>query len=192
MDITKLIIRGQSKTLAIRHLGLRGCPIVDLRDIPEFQAKNIDVAVFTPQHKWRNLWIKEDPGMHPAGNIMVELSTERLGNIFEGWYYKCKADILCYVDESTGDLYFLPWQKVHNYVETLIEYDKTLICKISNPYDVNCLEDVIPLNIKNHLLPNKLIIKISHSETIKRAAACRAAGIYYEPNSSSSTLIIPA
>ena len=42
--------------------------------------------------------------MHKTGNIMIELSMSRKTGLYDGWFYKCKADILCYVDAHAGNL----------------------------------------------------------------------------------------
>lgn len=192
MDCVTFQVGEEGENRVIEYLESRGCTVIDLRSIPEYQDRDIDIAIHTPDGLWRNVEIKTDTVMHRTGNIMVELSMARKTGEYPGWFYKCQADILCYVDEHSGNLYFLPWQKIHDYVAELKEKDPSCICNFKNPYDANCIGKAVLLNVKKHLLPNRLILKVAHSETVKRAAICRAAGIEYRKGNKTSTLVIPA
>jgi len=192
VDCITFKIGEEGETWVIEYLKQQGCTVIDLRSIPEYQARDIDIAIFTPDGLWRDIRIKTDAKMHRTGNILMELSMVRKTGEYPGWFYKCEAAILCYVDEHSGNLFFLPGPKLHDYVTTLIEKDPSCIYNFKTPYDADCIGKSALLNVKKHLLPNKLILKIAHSETIKRAAACRAAGIEYRKGTESSTLVIPA
>ena len=182
----------EGEELVIDHLKQRGCSVVDLRNDPEYQAKDIDLSILTPQKNWRTLEIKTDTRMHKTGNIMIELSMSRKTGLYDGWFYKCKADILCYVDAHAGNLLFLPWEKLRQYTTRLMAQEPSCICSFKNPYDAHCIGRGVLLSVKQHLIPNDLILKVSHSETIKSAVACWEAGLNYVRKDNSSVLVIPA
>ena len=178
--------------MVMEYLRSHSCPVVDLRQRPEFQARDTDFAVFTPEKHWRTMEVKTDTIMHSTGNIMVELSMSRRTGVYDGWFYKCKADILCYVDDYSGDIYFLPWPELHAFTTERMEKEPSCVCSFLNPYDANCVGKGVLLNVKKHLLPNKLVLKVAHSEMIKKVSACENAGVRYEWGKESSKLVIPA
>ena len=145
--------------MVMEYLRSHSCPVVDLRQIPEFQARDTDFAVFTPEKHWRTMEVKTDTIMHSTGNIMVELSMSRRTGVYDGWFYKCKADILCYVDDYSGDIYFLPWPELHAFTTERMEKEPSCVCSFLNPYDVNCVGKGVLLNVKNTCFQTSSFLK---------------------------------
>lgn len=192
MDSVTFQVGRDGEDNVIEYLQRRGCAVIDLRDIPEYRDQDIDLSILPPNGVWRDVEIKTDTIMHKTGNMMVELSMRRKTGTYDGWFYKCRADILCYVDEYGGILYFINWPRLHDYVEELIAQDPASICEFKNPYDADCEGRGVLINVKKVLVPHGLVLKIAQSETIKRAAACREAGIKYKKEGDSATLLLPA
>lgn len=186
------LVGEEGENLVISHLQSKGFLVEDLRQDPKYQAQDIDMSLTTPSGKRYTVEIKTDTIMHKTRNIMVEISMSRKTGIYQGWYYKCKADLLCYVDAHAGILYFLPWQKLNTYVTHLMEADKSCICDFTNPYDDCCVGKGVLLSVKKHLELNNLILITSYCEEIQKAAACREANISMETKDNNISIIIPA
>ena len=55
MDKVTFKVGEAGEELVMEYLRSRSCPVVDLRQIPEYQARDTDFAVFTPEKHWRTM-----------------------------------------------------------------------------------------------------------------------------------------
>lgn len=93
----------------------RGHKVFDVRDIKEYQKKDIDYLVQKRNtNKKYSFEIKSDSRMWETGNFVVE-KWENL-NKSKGWFYKCKARFLVICDVEREILYMFKFSLLRDYV----------------------------------------------------------------------------
>lgn len=88
------------------------------------------------------VFVRTDTRINITENIVVERFMHRQNSIEIGWLFQGQADVLCYLDACSGDVYFFDWQALKKYV--------VMHCKarpFRNSYDVESIGDayIVPL-----------------------------------------------
>lgn len=82
--------------------------LVDVRDNPEYQRKDIDFLYLSPMRFVGNksIEVKTDTVMARTGNIYLECM-DNCNTGRKGWFYASEADYLCYYDYHNDELYVI-------------------------------------------------------------------------------------
>lgn len=86
-----------------KHYIDRGFTTKDVSDLPEYQSKDIDLVVTDKDYSF-TVEVKRDSNINITGNFFIEIytnvETEKVG-----WFTKCKADFLYYIDSKSNMAY---------------------------------------------------------------------------------------
>ena len=94
-------------------------------------------------------FVRTDTRVSSTGNIVIERFMHRKDTIENGWLFKGKADMLCYLDACEGNVYFFDWKMLKAFVVATYQPHP-----FRNPYDQASIGDayVVPLR---HLVREK-------------------------------------
>lgn len=94
---------GLEKQKAVKsYLEKRGHKVNDVSENKEYQDKDIDFLLTSPTGQTCSLEIKSDSKIDKTGNFFFEVSFNRKTGTYPGWYQKCKADYICFVNNNKG------------------------------------------------------------------------------------------
>ena len=137
----------QGEQIILDHLLSKKLSVVDHRDEPELQYRDIDFELVLPNGKRSFVEVKTDMLMHKTGNVIVELEMDRSSGRRDGWFYYCEADYLCYADARNGIAYFFNWKNLKAYVASQLAGNMLRFCPFENRYDKNTIGKAALVNL---------------------------------------------
>lgn len=107
----------QCEAYVKRYLTDRGITVEDFSDVPEWRAVDTDFRITNKQGQTATLEVKSDTNPHKTGNFLFELGFYRTTGYYKGWFDKCQADYLCFVDGIGKRGYILDYRKVKEEIQ---------------------------------------------------------------------------
>lgn len=93
------------------YMATRNHKVEDVSDNKEYQDMDIDMIVINKDGQKCTIEVKSDKKIGETGNFCIEECNDRDTGEYKGWFYKCKADYICFYDYTTGKGYILDWKK---------------------------------------------------------------------------------
>ena len=99
-----------------------GFRVEDVSDNDYYKAQDIDLIIYGQDNVGHTVEIKSDEVMHKTNNLFIEQGMDRTNGWKKGWFYYCKAKIICYHDNVNDVGQVLDWRKMQ---EEITQYYKS-------------------------------------------------------------------
>lgn len=122
-DFRKDLQIGKKGEFAVAsYLATRNHQIEDVSDNQEYRDMDIDMIIRNPQGQKCTVEVKSDKKIGDTGNFCIEECNDRETGVYKGWFYKCKADYICFYDYTTGRGYIVDWNKAKPQIKQKAQY----------------------------------------------------------------------
>lgn len=106
----------EGEDLIISYLKYNGFKIIDVRDIKEFQDIDTDIILVNEKGQNCKIEIKTDKRMYETKNICVDAILHKRNKCVDGYFYKCQADYLFYLDRVNNIIFVIKWKLLHDWI----------------------------------------------------------------------------
>ena len=145
------IFAKEGEQMVEKHYLARGFNTENVREQTEFQRKDIDLIISDTDSNSFTIEVKRDRKIAGTGNFFIEIISNREEGK-EGWFTKCKADYLYYINSETNMAYIFNPQELRKVVDSHIT---RFTRKVVNDNCKSILGYVIPVDSLRNLILNE-------------------------------------
>lgn len=108
----------RAEKLVAAALAARGHKVIDVSDDREYQRRDIDFILESPNGQQTTLEVKNDLRSDQTGNVFIETySANNYSRKGAGWYYYCDATYLAFVQEKKGIAHIVAFAELQSYID---------------------------------------------------------------------------